>query len=155
MNREERERAKQEFMARHPERFGSGTKTIQSNAMIYIFIIIGVVFLFIGFSTKNKGEEIKATISNIDIVDRVGDEDDSKTVYVDYTYKGNKYKNIALSYSDFTMKEGKEINIYVDPNEPTKIYGWKTSLLFGAFFTGFGVFVLILIKRKEASTYRT
>ena len=52
-SREERERAKQEFMARHPERFGSDntlysssnvgeTKTIRSNAIIYIFIIIDI-----------------------------------------------------------------------------------------------------------------
>ena len=73
------------------------------------------------------------------------DGDKDYDAYVNYEYEGEKYKDVHLSYHDFSMKEGKKIKIRIDPDNPTKVYASSYLFLFGWFcliMGGIGVYAM-------------
>lgn len=132
------------------------------NLIWVIFAIIGAAFTVIGlvvsgnvFNYKNK---VETTGIITEITSYRDDNDEDKNirheVYVSYTVDGKKYESKLNSYS-FTFYEGKEINIYYDKNDPSKI-GNKSLNLFVLMFPIFGMIFLIvgvrgiLVKAKKS-----
>ena len=118
------------------------------NLMWVIFAIIGALFTVIGlvvsgnvFNYKNK---VDTTGIITDITSYRDDNDNNRSheVYVSYTVDGKKYESKLNGYS-FTFYEGKEINIYYDKNNPSKI-GNKSLDLLILMFPGLGMIFLIL-----------
>lgn len=67
-------------------------------------------------------------------------------VYVTYEYKDVLYEDVGLSsYNAFTMKDGKNCTIYINPEKPE----WPkvTSYGFGIFLVLFGVATIQTVKK--------
>ena len=92
-----------------------------------IFFIVGVIILVAGIclyiNTTNKiknGDKVVARISDVSTY-RDSDGDRHSTYYADYTYNGEEYQHVHLSYSSSSYYIGKEIRIYVNPDNPTDV----------------------------------
>ena len=94
--------------------------------VVVLFYVIAFILIDYSLYERSQGVEVDAQITNINIQETNSDEDsESKQVYVSYEYKGKKYENIPLSYSDFTMVTGQRIKVHLDPKTPTYVYSWK------------------------------
>lgn len=87
--------------------------------LIIGIILIGVGALFAAFSiiTISKYDKAEALIS-IETHQRSSGKK-NKQAYLTYTYNGKIYSDVHINtYNGFTMKDGKNITIYIDPNKP-------------------------------------
>lgn len=107
-----------------------------------IFTIIGALFILIGLTLvgnvlnyENK-ESTVGTITEISTHRGINDNVDYR-VYVSYNVDGRMYESELNGYSSSFYK-GKEINIYYDKSNPTKI-GMKSLDLLLLMFPGFGL----------------
>lgn len=107
-----------------------------NNLIMFILVIVCVIsmtVMFTGYNQRKDCVKVTATISQV-IKGRDADGDEDYDAYVDYVYKGKKYTDVHLSYYSLSMREGKKIKIYIDPNNPTSISGANYLMLFGGFF---------------------
>lgn len=121
-------------------------------------MFIAAIFTFIDTINFNTNAiEIPALITEIDTYtdyDSDGDRYTEHDVYVSYSYEGKSYEAELSEYSS-SMKEGKTIELLIDPNCPSDArYGkmvWFVPLiflLFGVVFGGVGgSFIVSFIKQ--------
>ena len=112
------------------------------NLLWIIFTIIGIMFVVIGlvivgnvFNYENK-ESTVGIITGISTHRGTNDNVDYR-VYVSYNVDGRTYESELNGYSSSFYK-GKEINIYYDKSNPTKI-GMRSFDLLLLMFPGFGL----------------
>lgn len=128
---------------------------------IFIAVLILIIGIFFGrYQASKNYEKITGTISNIEVEEEFSQEDNSWktsiTFYVNYTYKGQTYKNVRLNYSDSFHSEGDNIDFYVNVDNPSEItIQPQTPLIIcivlssGFLFVG----IAIIIKIKKSSVY--
>ena len=118
-----------------------------------ISLIIGGLLFYKGYSTKDKGVEITAIISRIDVETtyRNGERKTDHDVYIDYTYNDEKFTNISYPVYTTGMHEGNEINVKLNPNNPTQFYTSTSDMIIGGVFILFGVVFLIISLKLKTS----
>lgn len=123
-------------------------------------IILGAAFIIIGFTrlsqAKNFPEKL-AVVTKVDVVTTYDAEDnrtDDYTIYVKYTVDGKEYNEI-LNGGSSSMKEGDEIKVHYNPEDPafvTDATPQKATLfiVIGAVAAviGVGGIVLMFIRKK-------
>lgn len=105
-----------------------------------IFVIIGIVICANIFNYKNKVETTGIITEIGSYRDLDGQRENS--VYVEYTVDGRVYESALNGYSS-NFYEGKEIEIYYDINNPSKI-GVKSIDLVFLIFPGIGSIFLVI-----------
>ncbi len=105
-----------------------------------IFVIIGLVIFSNVFNYTNKVDTV-GTITEISSY-RNTNHNRNHEVYVSYTVEGKEYESILNSYSS-SFYEGKEIEIYYDKDNPSKIGVKSLDLLF-LIFPGIGLIFIII-----------
>ena len=105
-----------------------------------IFVIIGIVICANIFNYKNKVETTGIITEIGSYRDLYGQRENS--VYVEYTVDGRVYESALNGYSS-NFYEGKEIEIYYDINNPSKI-GVKSIDLVFLIFPGIGSIFLVI-----------
>lgn len=98
-----------------------------------IFMLVGIIMLVVAFfiykdSTRfyKTAEKTEATIEYIDKYREYNSTSKkNKTrhdVYISYyTSEGEYYDNVRISYYSSSMKEGKSITVYYDPDDPSDV----------------------------------
>ncbi|MBR6069256.1 MAG: DUF3592 domain-containing protein [Ruminococcus sp.] len=134
------------------------------------FILAGLAFAFIGalglFSQARDKmvctERTEGVVLGFDSMHSDSDDPSSSLVYApifSYTYDGMTYTHRGSSYSDSKGKlsRGSEVTVYVDPDDPTRVYipeytvEKRNSVLFlivGLALSG-GFLGYVLYKRRE------
>ena len=127
-----------------------------------IFGIIGIVFIVVcALVTSNNNKFMKTAIETTgkitDVyVSRDTDGDTNRDVYVAFEVNGEEYSGHS-SYSSSGMREGQDIKIYYNPNNPNnfKVEGETTftTIIFGIlgavfFLIGFIPIVFDIFKNK-------
>lgn len=115
-----------------------------------ISILIGMVILTGGilyakyfYDFKQNAEEITAEITRIE-EDRNVNGDLEYRAYVSYTYDGTDYEDIYLDFFSNSMREGDEITLFCDPEEPEEVMGKSWGSFVSLILIGLGaVFVLV------------
>ena len=123
-----------------------------------IFFILGLVVCGSIFDYENKVDTV-GTITKISIYYSNDIHDKKYEVYISYIVDGKKYESMINSYSS-SFYEGKEINIYYDKNNPSKIGVKSLDLLF-LIFPGAGLIslivgatgILVKIKNRKLEKY--
>lgn len=126
----------------------------KNNTMIYIilgiFAFLGILSLIMGVSklvasgvSKATNDTVVAEITTISQQKNPKGEI-SYFVFVDYEYEGEEYKEVSLGVYTASMHEGKQIDILVNPKEPTdiKIVAQDTIDAVGGIFMGI-IFALV------------
>ena len=111
------------------------TNNVESNFITLIYLIVcmaGILLLYVGHNQRKDSVKVSATISQV-TKGRDADGDKDYDAYVNYKYEGKEYKDVHLSYYSMSMKEGKEIKIHINPDNPTKVYASSYLFLFGWF----------------------
>ncbi len=103
-----------------------------------IFIIIGVVIFGSIFNYKNKAD----TVGTITEISSHNSNNKDHEVYISYNVDGKEYESKLNGYSS-SFYEGKEIDIYYDKDNPSKI-GVKSLNLVFLVFPGIGLIFLII-----------
>lgn len=113
------------------------------------FSLFGLVFFLVGigitvstFTKKTKYIEHNAVISQI-MPYTDSDGDTSHHVYVDYTVDGKKYHELLGHYSS-SMRTGKRITIYYDPDSPGNIIAGGGAEYTMLLFPGMGALFFII-----------
>jgi len=119
------------------------------------FSFIGIVFIAAGVLVYNQQnekskvctEEVEAVITNIES-ERYYDSSDHEydtrhIVYISYEYENNAYDEV-LNYYESSMYTGKEITIYVNPNNPREIHLGAVESVFAFIISGMGLLVLLV-----------
>ena len=118
--------------------------------VVVLFYVIAFILIDYSLYERSQGVEVDAQITNINIQETNSDEDsESKQVYVSYEYKGKKYENIPLSYSDFTMITGQRIKVHLDPKTPTYLYSWKVKFRIGVLIAVANTAYIVVCKIKK------
>lgn len=108
-----------------------------------IFVIAGIFWMISGIRFRENAAEVMAVISEIDTY-RDSDGDTNHKVYVNYSYDGNTYNDIPLGEYSSGMYEGKEIELLVDPVNPSRISTQLGSIIGSSVFIGMGgIFALV------------
>lgn len=111
---------------------------------IYLFffgIVILVIGIYMNFFEGRGYIETTAVIDHIDETYSGGDNDTEYDVYVNYTVDGKDYQSRSDYYSP-SYKEGKEIKIYYNPDNPQQIHG--DSKGFRIYILVVGVVILVV-----------
>ena len=125
---------------------------MNSNRAAGVIMLLGSLFflclgVYVTFFTHTGYEETTATITRIEST-RHGNKR-THTDYVTYEVNGVTYEGI-LNVHQSNYREGKEIKIYYDPSDPSRLSGDSGSL--GYFIMGIsgfsGVFSLAMIFGK-------
>ena len=118
------------------------------NLIWIIFASIGAIFVIVGlvvsvniFNYENKVDTV-GTITEISSYYSNNKHNRNYEVYVSYTVDGKEYESTLNSYSSSFYK-GKEIDIYYDKDNPSKI-GVKSLDLVFLIFPGLGLIFLIV-----------
>lgn len=122
-----------------------------------IFIIAGIIWAVWGSRFMQSAVEVSAVISEIESY-RESDGDTSHRVYVNYSYGGQRYEGVRLNEYSSGMYKGKEIQIMLNPDNPTQLmtnFGLYFGLIMffgmGVIFASVGVFPLIVMGRKSSA----
>lgn len=128
---------------------------------VFMFIGLAVIALGIYLFVDNRAfmegaEKTEAIITQID-TRQDSDGDEHHTVYVEFEVDGRSYSG-DLGFYTSSMRRGKAVTVYYDPDDPGYFRGSGSSFL-GIFVSAFGlVFILIgggiifamLLKKKRA-----
>ena len=126
----------------------------KNDNIIYIFLgifaFLGILSLILGVSKLISNGASKASSDQVTAeIISISQQKDSKGeiyhfVFVDYEYKGEEYKEVNLGVYTASMHEGKQIDILVNPKEPTdiKIVAQDTIDGVGGIFMGV-IFALV------------
>lgn len=105
-----------------------------------VFVIVGIVLFSYIFNYENK-IETKGVITNISSYKKSNGER-ANDVYVSYYVDGKKYESKLNGYSS-SFKEGKEIDIYYDKDNPNEIGSKSINLVF-LVFPAIGIIFIII-----------
>lgn len=141
-----------------------GRKT--ANTASSMIKIIGLPFALVGllllglcifFIYNDSTFDEKYVMVSAEIVDiyshRDSDGDTDHTVYVSYEYEGELYPNVRLNYYTSSMRIGKSVDVYINPDSPAKLH-FKAGMvvyislgIMGAMFSAVGFGLLIVAFR--------
>ena len=143
-----------ELREEYKRRMSSGNKNV------FLFPFVAIIMIVIGIFILNKTNEFiknaETTMAKVyterNTIYKESDERYYKS-YAEYYVNGVKYyepintskKNFSLgpfTYSD--TRDGDEIVIYYNPNNPSEIME-KSTNYFGYFFIGFGILIIIAL----------
>ena len=151
--------------------------TAAKRFMFRFFLLINMVFIVAGLAFAAVGaigifsrvrdkmvctEETEGVVLGFDSMRSDSDDPSSSLVYAPiftYTYDGMEYTYRGSSYSDGKGKlsRGEEVTVYVDPDDPTRVYipeynveKWNSVLfvIVGLALSG-GFLWYVLYKRRE------
>lgn len=118
-----------------------------------MFTFMGLLFFFIGIfihlDNKEFQEKADVVLARIVQIDEYKEYDDGETeyyydVFVNYEYNGEFFEYIEIDTYTSSMREGKEIELYVDPSNPMDArYGGGDILFLLCFSSIGGLFALI------------
>lgn len=140
-------------------------KSGPSKLMGIIFMLIGIGMLVVGafwlvgeINFVKRADVVQAEITRI-TERRDSDGDSSHTVYVQYEYNGESFSERLSEYSS-SMYEGKRIELYIDPQEPSKVryakmayFGAVLFFIMGGIFSVVGFFVMLAGSRSKKAGY--
>ena len=117
------------------------------NLIWIIFASIGITFVIIGLVLFGNIFNYADKVDTIGIITKISsygstDNDINYKVYVSYIVDGKEYESMLNGYSS-SFYEGKEINIYYDKNNPSKIGVKSLDLLFLIFPVTGLIFLII------------
>lgn len=121
-------------------------------------LLLGIVLVVAGFiflgQISGPSQKTKAVITRIEVIDEPGAQEVDHEVYVDYAVDGTRYQDVPLgSYSAF-MKEGKEITVRYNTENPAQIHTSSATIaVLVLFLTGgvclfFSIGGLIFMRRQ-------
>ncbi len=84
----------------------------------------------------NNYDKITAVISHVN--------PDYEDAYIDYSYDGESYTDVLINSYSSSMKPGRELVIYVNPENPLDITVRSTSIVLVAVFGGLGAILVIV-----------
>lgn len=128
-----------------------------------IFLIVGIglltggiIWLLSSMQFKERAVEITGVITYIESY-RDSDDERHSTAYVSYEFGGEMYEDVRLNSYSSSMRKGKEISLYCDPEDPWSVQS-KSMLYFGPvllggmglLFTLIGVGVLAVMLTKTS-----
>ena len=128
-----------------------------------LLVLFGLIFILAGVFTykghieyMKTAEPIMATIEFIDI--RGDDEDREYDVFVSYVYQGI-YQETELNFYSSSMYVGQELELYVDPNNPSdvrdnSVSGFIIFILFGSLAMIIGFMFGYFSRKKKANIKR-
>ena len=98
-------------------------KNFTENLLFGIFGIIGVIFIIVAIISGISGSNKMSGYDRVDgIISDIEHHGDSNYVYVDYRYNGQDYSNISLNTYVSSMREGDDIELYIDDSDPFNPY---------------------------------
>ncbi|MCR5148002.1 MAG: DUF3592 domain-containing protein [Eubacterium sp.] len=114
-----------------------------------IFLIVGIVMMLLAavWSAKDiyyviNFERVESTVKVVHKPKK------GKHAYVTYEYQGERYEDKVLSYYNaFTMKNGKELEVLINPEKPDQPY--ITTFFWDAVIMFFGITCVILGLKKD------
>ncbi len=123
-----------------------GNKVVK--IVMAIFFFVGALFVVLGFFLWNEtnsfmksAKKTEATITRIN--ERYhGDGDSDYDVYVSYFVDGKSYNEELNTYNS-SMREGKNVTIYYNPDNPSEIMSGDSSFIVIIFLIIGSIFVLI------------
>jgi hypothetical protein len=107
-----------------------------------VFFITGICLLIVSAVRYSGGERVTAVIRSIERIEMATDTE--YNVYVDYEYNGEEFTDVCLGYYSSSMYQGKEINIYVDSDNPYSISSPYILLIIGGIFGGIGLILMFV-----------
>lgn len=128
----------------------------------FIFAVAGIGILIGAFVLKQSKDEFMAsalsttgTIESIETYTKRDADGDLRTchdVYVGYeTENGEQYSGIEYGYFVTGMKQGDEVTVFYDPDNPNHImssegstFGVILMLIMGSAFAAIGVLIIVL-----------
>lgn len=123
-----------------------------------IFMAVGILQVFAGSRFRQRAVEVRAVISSIERY-RDSDGDISHRVYVSYSYGGNRYEDVRLGEYSSGMREGGEIELMIDPDNPENARTGFGIVFLPAVFGGMGLIFacvglipLVMMGKKAAAT---
>lgn len=130
-----------------------------------IFALVGTIIIIVGIITNVKMSQFKESAVEVNgvIEDIVIEEHTDETdydVFVAFEYDGEYYEDVHLDFYSSSMYEGQEIELLIDPDNPTDVHTSDGDLFFTLMFVGLGglfaligyiiLIVSILNKKKKA-----
>lgn len=122
-----------------------------------IFALVGFGMLIGGFVSISKSLQFRKTAVEITgTITRItahydSDGDAHHSVQVSYSYNGQDFDNVALSFYSSNMYEGKDIILLVDPKNPAHMtsksgdtFTYVLLLLMGIIFAAVGIIPIIV-----------
>lgn len=119
------------------------------------FIIVGIIFIIVGIGFLIRDINVQKNYTKVTSeltleIYRNG----KKKAYVTYSFDGEYYPKKGLdSYNSFTMHNGGDYTIYIDPNKPEKphtiSYGFDLMFALVGAFSIFAVTKSDIKKRNE------
>ena len=144
----------------------STVKKINHIPLIIVFsfvLIFGIIFLILSFSVLNQKipencVEVTAEISYINEIEI--DNDFHYEVFINYSYDGQSFENQEYDKYDSSMKAGKTVTIFVNPDNPSEYYSDDSDnfvfpliggvvIVIGVGGLAFNIVQLIKMKRRE------
>ncbi len=136
---------------------------IPSKFILIILTLVSAAFIIVGIvgsvSTDNftgKAEKTYAEVTDIDsqrdIITTSKKNNTKYTVYVDYMVYGKTYSHIKLGTYNSPMGLGEYVEIYYDPDDPTRISDGKKSSNYVSICTGIVLFIVavfVFIKKRK------
>ena len=106
-------------------------------------LLLGLVLVAAGFifllDIAGPSQKTKAVISRIEVIDEPGAQEVDYKVYVDYAVDGTRYRDVPLgSYSAF-MKEGKQITVRYNIENPAQVHTSSATIAVWVLFLSGGV----------------
>lgn len=114
---------------------------------LIIVLIVGVLIISCMKSYKPASyESVDATIDRVYSIG--GSKSRTYYAYVDYVYKDIKYSHIKYDEHKFGWTAGKEITVYVNPDNPTELYSNRTMRSFVSLGMVLIIFFIITKRNK-------
>lgn len=147
----------------YEQKSGSSSAALKLVGMIFMLVGIGMLigggfWLVRDINFIKQADVVQAEITRI-TERRDSDGDISHTVYVQYEYNGESFSERLSEYSS-SMYEGKSIELYIDPQEPSKVryakmayFGAIVFLGMGGIFSVVGFFVMLAYGRSKKKEY--
>lgn len=120
-----------------------GTRGIAIFSGVFLFVGIvlsaaGIFLSMAGQRFRERAEEVRAAITDISTY-RDSDGDLRHDVLVEYTVGDRLYKGVELNYYSSSMREGQEITVLCDPDDPMHIQSEKGQIFLCVLLTGMGI----------------
>ncbi len=128
-----------------------------------IVLIFGIIFLILSFSVLNQQipenyVEIEAEISYINEIEI--DNDFQYEVFINYSYDGQNFNDKEYDKYDSSMKAGKTVTIFVNPDNPAEYCSDDSDnfvfpliggvvIVIGVGGLAYNIIQLIKMKRRE------
>lgn len=125
-----------------------GTRGIAIFSGVFLFVGIvlsgaGIFISIAGQRFRERAEEITAVITDISAY-RDSDGDLHHDVLVEYTVGGKLYEGVELNYYSSSMRDGQEITVLCDPDDPMHIQSEKGQIFLCVLLTGMGILFVVI-----------